>query len=95
MELTHPLTKAVERRHGARANWEARVPVRQTSEGKLVWEGRVEVFRLLGHAKANLCYAWSERVEGTNRKRFFSVLHAWPVQSALDAVKASLLADAR
>ncbi len=38
-----------------------------------------------------LCYAWSAPVEGPNRRRFFAVLHAGPVKSARDAVRASIV----
>jgi hypothetical protein len=35
--------------------------------------------------------AWSAPVAGADRRRFFAVLHAGPVKSARDAVRASIL----
>jgi len=80
--------EGVEARHVETAH----VHERQGSE--TVWEGDVEVFELDGHPKAKRAYAWSEATTGTKR-RFFVVLHAPPVGSAAEAVRASILADAR
>jgi hypothetical protein len=64
-------------------------------EGKPVWSGTVELFALHGHAKADRCYAWSEPVAGSDRRRFFAVLHAGEITDATDAVRASILQDHR
>lgn len=69
------------------------VPVHEEHEGETVWRGDVEIFELEGHPKATQAYAWSEATTGTKR-RFFVVLHAPPVDSAVSAVRASILADA-
>ncbi len=62
--------------------------------GETVWTGDVEVFDLVGHAKAKRAYAWSEATTGAKR-RFFAVLHVPAVESPAAAVRASILADAR
>ena len=61
--------------------------------GEVVWDGDVEVFDLIGHAKVKRAYAWSESTAG-GRRRFFAALHVSPVDSAIKAVQASILADA-
>src|SRR5207247_571707 len=62
--------------------------------GQTVWDGTVAVFDLRGHPSANRAYAWSyERPDG--KRRFFAVLHAPPVASPRDAVRAAIVAEAK
>jgi hypothetical protein len=51
----------------------------------------VQVFALSGHATANTSYTWSAPVGDTHNRRFFAVLPLGPVQSARDAVRASIV----
>ena len=60
-------------------------------EGRPVWHGIVYVFDLGGHRSADRCYAWSSRVEGSDGRRFFAVLHTPPIASPADAVRAAIL----
>ena len=60
-----------------------------------MWEGDVYVFDLDGNDLADVAYAWSEPVEGSDRHRYFAVLHAGPVKSAQGAVRASIIADSK
>jgi hypothetical protein len=62
--------------------------VRETFQGETVWEGEVLVFELVGHPSASRCYAWEVDGEVT------AVLGEKPVDSALAAVRAAILADA-
>ena len=56
--------------------------------------GHVEVFELHGHSGANLAYAWSYVVdEKTGRRKFHAVLGIPPINSAVDAVRASIAAE--
>ena len=57
---------------------------------------KLEVFDLSGHPKAKRAYAWSHR-EGDDDEdeRFVTVLEIPPVKSALTAVRASIMADAK
>ena len=70
------------------------VPVKEVFNGQTVWDGEVEVFEVTGHPRAKRCYAWSA-FQGTPKKRFTAVLEIPPVDSALNAVKVSIVADAR
>ena len=69
------------------------VPVHEVFKGQTVWKGDVEAFALEGHPKATKAYGWSEG-QG-DKERFFAVLELPPVKSALDAVRASIVADAK
>jgi len=71
------------------------VPVKETFDGKTVWEGVVHVFDLTGHPKATRAYAWSSPIEGSDKRRFFAVLHEGPVKSPTDAVRAAIVTEHR
>jgi DNA-binding IclR family transcriptional regulator len=47
--------------------------------------------RLVVHGHTTYVRAWSAPVAGTDRQRFFAVLHAGPVKSARDAERASIV----
>ena len=87
------LKQAVEGLHNAKAKYKKKTHVKETFEGQLVWEGDVYIFDLKDHPKAKLAYAWSSPVEGSDNKRFYAVLHAPPIKSAQDAVRASIAND--
>lgn len=88
------LRDAIRHLHGCDSRWLESVPVHETHEGQVVWDGEVQVFELVGHPKATRAYAWSYATEGTKR-RFIAVLGLPPVDSAVMAVRASILADYR
>lgn len=88
------LAVAVEGLHGASAIFERFEHVRELHGGDVAWEGDVAVFSLSGHPTADRCYAWSEPVKGSDRRRFFAVLHDGPVTSPTMALRASIMRDA-
>jgi hypothetical protein len=69
--------------HNCAATWLESVPVTETFEGKIVWQGNVEVFALRDHPKAKRCYGWSYG----EPEEFITILELPPVKSAQDAVK--------
>lgn len=89
------LRKAVENMHGGKAELLQSVPVSETFQGNLVWEGVVHVFKLTGHPKATRAYAWSSPIEGSDKRRFFAVLDIPPIMSPIDAVRAAIVAEQR
>jgi hypothetical protein len=89
------IKQAVERMHGGFATFAQSVPVRETFEGKIVWEGVVHVFDLADHPTATRAYAWSSPIEGSTKRRFFAVLHQPPVESPEAAVRAAIVAEKR
>jgi hypothetical protein len=86
------LQRAVEHLHGCTATFVEAVEVREEHGGKVIWEGAVKIFDLVGHPKAKRAYAWSYATTGTKR-RFVAVLGLPPVDSAVMAVRATILAD--
>src|ERR1700736_6616498 len=93
MSDTDQLGEAVENMHGGTATLAQFVPVRETFEGKPVWEGVVHVFDLTGHPTATRAYAWSSPIEGSTKRRFFAVLHTARISSPLEAVRAAIVAE--
>jgi hypothetical protein len=89
------LCKAVEGQHGGKAAFVQSVPVREAFNGAPVWEGVVHVFDLAGNPNATRAYAWSSPIEGSDKRRFFAVLHMGAIKSPLDAVRAAIVAEHR
>ena len=87
------LRKSVEGLHDCKATFRETVHITEAYEGDVVWEGDVFVFDLEDHRTAKNCYAWSSPVKGSKKRRFYAVLHDGPVESAQDAVKASIIED--
>ena len=92
---TLQLERAVEAQHGCAATFVQSVPVKETFGGKTVWEGIVHVFRLIGHPTAKEAYAWSSPIEGSDKQRFFAVLHQPPITSPVEAVRAAIAAESK
>lgn len=89
------LRKAVEPQHGGKATYIESCPVKETFQGQTVWEGVVEVFDLEGNPRATRAYAWSSPIEGSDKRRFYAVLHLGGVRSPQDAVRAAIVAEHR
>src|SRR5256885_10132873 len=88
------LQDVIKRLHHAQAAYLESVPVKETFQGKTVWEGMVEVFDLVGHPRAPRVYAWShETADPGNPKRHVTVLHIHPVNSAQTAVRAAIIQE--
>src|SRR5207244_12636072 len=79
--------------HHCSARLAQSVPVTETHDGKTVWEGLVHVFDLEGHPTATRAYAWSSPIEGSDKRRFFAVLHLPPITSPVDAVRAAIVQE--
>jgi hypothetical protein len=90
------LRAIIRRLHGVEARHIESVPVKETFQGKTIWEGIVGVFELIGHPKAPKVYAWAH---GTNDpehpRRHVTILHIPPVTSAVLAVRAAIVEEFR
>jgi hypothetical protein len=87
------LVSRIEAQHGCAATFVQSVPVKETFSGKTVWEGNVHTFKINGHPQANQAYAWSSSIEGSDKRRFFAVLHIPPITSPVDAVRAVIVTE--
>jgi len=90
------LRDVIRRLHGVESTHVASVPVKETFQGRTVWEGIVEVFDLIGHPSASKLYAWSHATEDSeNPKRHVTVLHSHPITSPVLAVRAAIIQEFR
>jgi hypothetical protein len=80
--------RAVEAQHACTATLIQSVPVKETFEDETVWEGIVHVFKIHGHPRASMAYR-SSPIEGSDKRRYFAVLHQPPVTSPGEAVRRS------
>jgi len=87
------LKAAVEGLHGCQATFVEESDVVSRHGKKIIWQGRVALFSLQGHPTSLECYAWSEPTKGSDKRRFFAVLKAPPVDSPEAAVRASIMSD--
>jgi hypothetical protein len=92
---TAQLKSDVESQHGWHAVLLQSAAVKETFGGKTVWDGVVHVFQIYGHPQAGKAYAWSSPIEGSDKRRFFAVLHVPPVTSPVEAVRAAIVAEHR
>lgn len=70
------------------------MPIKETFQGRTVWEGIVEVLELIGHPRAPKVYAWAHETDDPKRpRRHVTVLHVAPIDSPLAAVRASIVKD--
>jgi len=87
------LQDIIRRLHGVESRHVESVPVKETFQGKTVWEGIVEVFELIGHPTAQRIYAWSHDADG--KKRHVTVLHMDKVTSPILAIRAAIVKEFR
>lgn len=90
------LQGVIRRLHGVESEHIQSVPVRETFEGRTVWDGVVEVFALVGHPTALQVFAWSHDTDDPrNPRRHVTVLQSHPIKSAEDAVRAAIIQEFR
>ena len=94
MNYIDELKDIIRRLHGAEATHVDSVPVKETFQGRIVWDGVVEVFDLTNHPTAFRAYAWAHDTDDPmNPRRHVTVLHIHPIKSAQDAVKAAIIQE--
>jgi hypothetical protein len=88
------LRQEIKYMYGCDSTWVESVAVREERDGRVLWDGQVQRFALVGHPRATECFAWSHTPEGKPR-RLHVVLRAPPVDGPEAAVRTALRADAR
>ena len=87
------LRKAVEHNFGVPATLREVVRVTEYFDDQPAWDGTVHVFDIIGHVDARTAYAWTSAIEGSTKRRFYTVLGKPPINSAADAVRAAIVAE--
>ena len=80
--------------HGCDSIHSMSVPVQETFYSQRTWEGTVEVFYLPDHPRAEEGYAWSYKA-ANGETRYVAILGIPPLNTAIDAVRAYVTAEAK
>ena len=70
------------------------VPVTEKFNGRIVWQGEVETFGLIGHPQARFCYEWAYQ-DDDGSEHYTAVLAVPAVDTAQAAVRASIVAKVK
>jgi hypothetical protein len=90
------LQDVIRRLHGSESTHVETVPIKETWEGRTVWEGEVEVFDLHDHPDTSRVYAWAHETDDVDHpRRHVTVLHIPPATSPQKAVQLSIVKDFR
>ena len=95
MNYTDELRDVIKRLHGVDSRHIESVPIKETFQGRTVWEGIVEVFELISHPTAPKAYAWAYDTGDPKKPKHVTVLHLGPVTSPLLAVRAAIVQEFR
>ncbi len=89
------LANAILQTHGVEALNIETVPVREMWQGRVAWDGDVEVFDIARPSGATRCYGWGYPCdEDPSRYQYVCVLALGPVDSPINAVRAAICAHA-
>ena len=96
MTYIEELRDVIRKLHGAEAVHVETIPIKESFQGKTVWEGEVEVFDLKDHPQAFRAYAWAHDTDDPEKpRRHITVLHLNAIKSARDAVRAAIVQEFR
>ena len=96
MNYIPELQDVIRRMHGVESTHVESVPVKETFQGKTVWEGIVEIFEIRGDARTNKIYAWSHETDDPKKsRRHVTVLHIPPFTSPEAAVRGAIIHEVR
>lgn len=94
MTYLEELKEVIEKLHGVSATYIETVPVKETFEGKTMWEGQVEVFDIPDHANTNRVFAWAYDYEDADvPTQHVTVLQIPPATTPENAVRASIVSE--
>ena len=93
MTYLQGLTNAIRHTHGVEARHIESVPILEIWQGKVAWEGDVEVFELQHPSGGTRCYGWGYPIDDDPaRRQYVCALGIGPVDSPRNAVRAAIRA---
>ena len=93
---TEGLKAAIEREHGGTATFIGTELVTATWQGRIAWQGVVQVYALTGEAQFKTVYAWLDHPDGSGSpRRVHTALRAGSIKTPWDAVNAAIVAKHR
>lgn len=91
MPYIDELRATIRRIHRCEASHTRSEAVKEVINGQVLWDGKVEVFALLGHDHALRCYAWGH-INEDQQWEVTTVLAIPPIVSGSTAVLAAIAA---
>ena len=88
------LREAIQRTHGCASRYAQTVQVKEEFNVQTAWDGKVEVFDLARHPKAQQCYAWGYK-DNTGKWQYVALLKVPPVDSPHKAVQAFMVSNSK
>jgi hypothetical protein len=89
------LREVIRRLHGVDSEHVRTVAVKETLEGKTLWDGLVEIFALQGHPTAARAYAWADGPDDPQYPHRHVVVLDLHAKSAHDAVRSAIMQPSR
>jgi len=83
------LRDLIQKTHKCPCRYSQSSPIKEEADGKILWEGTVELFDLGGHPTARHCYAWAQK-DATGRLQFTTILKTPEIDSPRKAVQSTL-----
>ena len=96
MTYLEELQAVIHKLHGVHSTHVESVPVKEEFEGRVIWDGIVEVFQLHDHPDATHAYAWAHDTDDPKQpKRTVTILKIPPAISPLTAVRVAIMQELR
>jgi hypothetical protein len=92
MDDQEQMRQAVERIHRCHATYRTSVHVNRQFRGQTAW-AVLSQSSTLDNREASICFAWSASIPGSAQRRYYAILDIPPIESASDAVWASISAE--
>ena len=95
MTYIEELREVIRNLHGVESSHVDSQLIKDTFQGKTIWEGIVEVFDLHGHPEATKVYAWACEADNQRKPRHVTMLNLGSVTCPLLAVRAVTVEEFR
>lgn len=86
------LKRVIELQHGGTGSFLRSVRVHKPAANTVSWDGIVHVFDLKDNPQSTRAYAWASPIKGSDKPRYFAVLHNAAIRGPSEAVKAAAAA---
>jgi hypothetical protein len=94
VSYSRELQDVIRQVYGVESKYLESVPVRETFQGRTIWDGIVEVFELKRHPSASKVYVFEQETDDPdNPHRYVTALHQPSIRSAREAVKAAIVQE--
>ncbi len=87
------LRDAIRNLHGCDSLHVESVPVTETWDDEILWDGVVAVFDLIDHPTAVRAYVWAHALDDSEKRGFVAILHTGMVNSPETAVRAAIVQE--